>query len=171
MAVTAPPPRLSDADRARLFAVMGAITIAFSSILVRLSHASPSTAAIFRCVYALPVLLVLARREDRRHGPRTWRERRSGVIAGVFFSADLLMWHHSIGDVGAGLSTVLANIQVVLVPLIAWAVLSEPPTRKVLIALPISLAGVLLISGVLEQGAYGRDPGRGTALGIGAGVA
>jgi hypothetical protein len=33
----------------RACAVLGAVTIAFSSILVRLSHASPSTAAIFRC--------------------------------------------------------------------------------------------------------------------------
>src|SRR5947209_7037065 len=41
---------------ARAAAVLGAVAIAFSSILVRLSHASPSTAAIFRCVYALPVL-------------------------------------------------------------------------------------------------------------------
>jgi drug/metabolite transporter (DMT)-like permease len=41
----------------------------------------------------------------------------------------------------------------------------------VLIALPVSLVGVLLISGALESGAYGRDPGRGTLFGLGAGVA
>jgi drug/metabolite transporter (DMT)-like permease len=163
--------RLTIDGHERLCALLGAITIAFSSILVRLSHASPSTAAIFRCVYALPVLLALACREDRRHGPRTWRERRPGLIAGIFFATDLLMWHHSIGDVGAGLSTVLANVQVVLVPLIAWALLSEPPARSVLLALPVSVLGVLLISGVLEHGAYGRDPGRGAAFGIGAGIA
>jgi len=51
---------------------------------VRLSHASPSTAAIFRCVYALPFLGLLAWVEDRRFGGRTWRERRSGLVAGVF---------------------------------------------------------------------------------------
>jgi drug/metabolite transporter (DMT)-like permease len=155
----------------RLYALLGAITIAFSSILVRLSHASPSTAAIFRCVYALPLLALLARREDRRNGPRSLRQRRAGLAAGVFFAADLLLWHHSIGDVGAGLATVLANIQVVLVPLVAWALLSEPPARAVLIALPISLLGVLLISGVLEHGAFGHDPKRGTLFGIGAGIA
>jgi drug/metabolite transporter (DMT)-like permease len=81
------------------------------------------------------------------------------------------MWHHSIGDIGAGLATVLANIQVVLVPLVAWAVLSERPGRRVLAALPVALVGVLLISGVLEHGAYGRHPTRGTIFGIGAGVA
>ena len=157
--------------RERQCALLGAVTIAFSSILVRLSHASPSTAAIFRCAYALPVLAVLALLEDRRFGSRTWRERSYGLAAGIFFAADLLLWHNSIRYVGAGLATVLANVQVVLVPLVAWAVLSERPGRRVLAALPVALLGVLLISGVLEQGAYGRDPTRGTMFGIGAGVA
>jgi drug/metabolite transporter (DMT)-like permease len=157
--------------RERQCALLGAVTIAFSSILVRLSHASPSTAAIFRCLYALPILGVLVWIEDRGLGRRTLCERRAGLIAGVFFAADLMMWHHSIADVGAGLSTVLANIQVVLVPLVAWAILAEPPGKRVLIALPVSLLGVLLISGVLESNAYGRDPGQGTLFGLGAGVA
>ncbi len=158
-------------EHARLFALLGAVTIAFSSILVRLSHASPSTAAIFRCAYALPVLGLLALVEDRRFGRRSWRERRIGLAAGIFFAADLLLWHNSIEYVGAGLATVLANIQVVLVPLVAWAILAERPGRLVLFALPVSLLGVLLISGVLEQHAFGRNPTRGTLFGIGAGIA
>jgi drug/metabolite transporter (DMT)-like permease len=165
------PARLAITGHERGYALAGAVTIAFSSILVRLSHASPSTAAIFRCVYALPILGLLAWIEDRRFGARTWRERRAGLLAGIFFSADLLLWHHSIGDVGAGLATVLANIQVVLLPLVAWALLSERPGPRVLLALPVSLVGVLLISGVLEHGAFGRDPTRGALFGIGAGIA
>jgi drug/metabolite transporter (DMT)-like permease len=157
--------------RERQCALLGAVTIAFSSILVRLSAASPSTAAVFRCLYALPILGLLAVLEDRRFGRRSWRERRVGVGAGVFFAVDLLLWNHSIADVGAGLATVLANIQVILVPLVAWALLSERPGRSVLAALPVSLIGVLLISGALEHGAYGRDPGRGTLFGLAAGVA
>src|ERR1019366_455948 len=135
----------------RACALLGAMTIAFSSILVRLSHASPSTAAIFRCAYALPVLGWLARREDRRLGSRSWRDRRAAVASGVFFAADLILWHHSIGDVGAGLATVLANIQVVLVPLVAWALLSEPPGRRVLLSLPVALLGWLLIPASLPR--------------------
>jgi drug/metabolite transporter (DMT)-like permease len=162
---------LSSERNVRICAVLGAVAIAFSSILVRLSHASPSTAAIFRCAYALPVLGLLAWYEDRRFGRRTWAERRVAVASGVFFAVDLILWHRSIGDVGAGLATVLANVQVVLVPLVAWAVLSERPGSRVLAALPIALLGVLLISGVLEHGAYGRDPARGAIYGLGAGVA
>ncbi len=156
---------------ARICAVLGALTIAWSSIFVKLSHASPSTAAIFRCAYALPLLLVLAVVEDRRYGARSWHDRRAAIAAGVFFAADLILWHHSIEDVGAGLATVLANIQVVLVPLVAWALLSERPGTRVLVALPVTLIGVLLISGVVEHGAYGSDPRAGAAYGVGAGIA
>jgi drug/metabolite transporter (DMT)-like permease len=155
----------------RVCGLLGAVTIAFSSILVRLSHASPSTAAIFRCLFAVPVLAVLAWLEDRSFGPRPWRERRVAVAAGVFLTADLILWHNSIEDVGAGLATVLANVQVVLVPLVAWMVLAERPGRQVLAALPLALLGVVLISGVLEHGAYGRAPARGAAFGLGAGLA
>jgi hypothetical protein len=109
--------------------------------------------------------------EDRRYGAGSWRARGPAVLSGVFFAADLILWHHSIGDVGAGLATVLANVQVVLVPLVAWAVLAERPGRQVLAALPLALLGVLLISGALEHGAYGRDPRRGAVFGLAAGVA
>ena len=162
---------LSSERNARVAAMLGAVTIAFSSILVRLSQASPSTAAIFRCAYALPFLGVLVWLENRRYGRRAWADRKWAIASGVFFGADLIMWHHSIADIGAGLATVLANIQVVLVPLVAWAVLSERPGRQVLAALPVALLGVVLISGVLEHGAYGHDPTRGTIYGIGAGIA
>ena len=155
----------------RVCALLGALTIAFSGIFVRLSHASPSTAAIFRCVYALPVLGLLAWREDRRLGSRSWRDRRFALTAGVLLAVDLLLWNHSIADIGAGLATVLANVQVVLVPLAAWAALSERPGRRVLAALPMAVFGVVLISGALEHGAYGRDPAGGALFGVGAGVA
>jgi drug/metabolite transporter (DMT)-like permease len=162
---------LAEERNVRLCAVLGALAIAFSSILTRLSHATPSTAAIFRCAYALPVLVLLAWWEDRRFGSRSWRARRPAIIAGVFFAFDLIFWNRSIADIGAGLATVLANIQVVLVPLVAWAWLSERPGRRVLAALPIALIGVLLISGVLEHGAYGRDPTAGTLYALLAGMA
>jgi drug/metabolite transporter (DMT)-like permease len=162
---------LATETNVRISALLGAVAIAFSSILVRLSHASPSTAAIFRCAYALPLLGLLAWREDRRHGSRAWAKRRTAVAGGVFFAIDLVLWHHSIGDIGAGLATVLANIQVVLVPLVAWALLSERPGRQILAALPLASLGVVLISGVLEHGAYGHNPTRGALFGLGAGVA
>jgi drug/metabolite transporter (DMT)-like permease len=152
-------------------AIAGALTIAWSAILVKQSGGSPSTAAIFRCAYAVPVLALLAWREDRRLGARPARDRGIAALAGVVFAADLIFWHHAIHDVGAGLSTVLGSLQVAFVPLAAWLVLGEHPGRRVLATLPLVLFGVVLISGALEQGAYGEDPTQGVIFGVATGVA
>jgi len=146
--------------------VLGALVIAFSAILVRLAEVSPSTAAFFRCVYALPVLALLAWLEDRRYGARPLRERLPLWIAGIMFAADLTFWHHSIEAVGAGLATVLGNIQVVLVGLLAWIALGERPDNRALAAIPVVFAGVILISGVIGGGAYGDDPLLGVIFGV-----
>lgn len=151
--------------------VAGALLIAFSAVFVRLSGASPSTAATFRCAYALPLLALLAVRERRRHGARRRPERVLALLAGVCFAADLTLFHHTIGLVGAGLATVLANTQVVLVALLGWALLGERPQGRVLVAVPIVMSGVVLISGVVGSAAYGRDPTLGVALGLLTGLA
>jgi drug/metabolite transporter (DMT)-like permease len=152
-------------------AIAGALTIAFSAILVKQAAVSPSTAAIFRCAYAVPLLGVLAWWEDRRLGPRSRRDRALAAVAGVFFAADLICWHHAIEDVGAGLATVLGNLQVAFVGLVAWLVLGERPVTRLMATLPLVLVGVVLISGVLEQSAYGADPTQGVIYGLATGLA
>jgi drug/metabolite transporter (DMT)-like permease len=149
-----------------LLGTAGALWIAFSAIFVRLSEASPSTAAVFRCLYALPFLGLLAAYERRRYGPRAWGQRALAVGAGTLLAGDLLFWHHSIEAVGAGLATVLANTQVVFVGLLAWALLGERPEPRSLLAVPVVLVGVVLISGALGAGAYGRDPVLGVTFGV-----
>jgi drug/metabolite transporter (DMT)-like permease len=153
-------------DRPVLAGMLGAFVIAFSAILVRLSEVSPSTAAFFRCFWALPVLWLLDAREQRRYGRRTLRDRAPLWGAGVMFAADLTFWHHSIEAVGAGLATVLGNIQVVLVGLLAWLFLGERPEDRSLVAIPIVFGGVVLISGVIGSGAYGDDPLLGVVYGV-----
>jgi drug/metabolite transporter (DMT)-like permease len=114
----------------------------------------------------VPVLGLLAWWEDRRFGPRPRRIHVISAVAGLLFAADLIFWHHTIQNVGAGLGTVLGNLQVALVPFVAWFALGEHPTRRILLALPPVLIGIVLISGVLEHGAYGRDPGLGVVFGV-----
>jgi drug/metabolite transporter (DMT)-like permease len=146
--------------------VLGALVIAFSAILVDLADVSPASAAVFRCLYALPALGAIAWWEDRRYGRRTWADRRLAIPAGLFFAVDLIAWHHAIADVGAGLATVLGNLQVVVVPFLALALLGERVPRRILLALPLVCFGVVLVSGALESGAYGSHPARGVLYGI-----
>lgn len=159
------------AARPVMTAVLGAMAIAFSGILVRLAHVEPATAAIFRCAYALPALGLIALLERRAHGPRPAAQVRLAMLAGVFLALDLVIWHHTIGLVGAGLATVLGNTQVVIVAFLAWLVLGERPPGRTLLALPVVLGGVVLISGVVGTGAYGSNPGLGVILGLVVGLA
>jgi drug/metabolite transporter (DMT)-like permease len=157
-------------DRPRLTALLGAMCIAFSGIFFRYSGVSPSTATVFRCLYALPFLALLAFRETRSQGPRSRRSHLVAVAAGVFFASDLTLYHHGVQFVGAGLGTVIPNLQVVIVAIVGWLVLGERLDRRTWAALAVAVCGALLISGLLERGAYGADPPLGVAFGLGAGA-
>jgi drug/metabolite transporter (DMT)-like permease len=127
---------------------------------------SPSTGTVYRAVFGLPLLAFIALAERRRYGPLPDRARRLAVLAGLFFTGDLLFWHNAIEFVGAGLATVLGNLQVLIVGVVAWLFLGERPSRSTLIAVPVVLLGVVLISGVVGVGAYGEDPALGVVLGV-----
>lgn len=153
-------------SRPRLLAILGATCIAFSGILVRLSGATPSTATVYRALYALPFLVLLAIPEERRLGRPDRHGRLLALGAGLFFAVDLTSFHLAIGEMGAGLATVMGNLQVIVVGIVAWLLLGERPARRVLLGAPFAVGGVVLISGAVGSGAYGRDPGLGAAYGI-----
>lgn len=150
----------------RLSALAGALGIAFAGIFVRLSGVEPATATVFRCGLALPPLALLVVAEERRIGRRSRRQVLVALLAGVCFGIDLTAFHAAIGAVGAGLATVLANLQVVIVGVVAWLILGERPSNRLLAAVPVAFAGVVLISGVLGGGAYGSQPLAGVAYGL-----
>ena len=154
----------------RLAALLGAACLAFSGIFYRLSGASPSTATLFRCLYALPFLLLLGWLEDRRSGGRPRRDRLICALAGVFFAFDTLPWQHAVNVVGAGLATTITNMSVIVVGLLGWVLFRERPTLRMLAGLVLVLGGAVLISGVLERGAYGSNPPLGVAFGLVAAV-
>jgi drug/metabolite transporter (DMT)-like permease len=154
--------------RPAVAAVAGAACISSSAVVMQLAGSSASVTALGRCGFALPVLGVLAWLE-RRHGagPMTTRSRWLARIAGVFLAGDLIMWSHSIADIGAGLGTVVTNLQVVLVALLAWGVLGERPRASLLVALPVMVGGLILVGGLAGAGGYGSHPAMGVVLGLG----
>jgi len=147
--------------------LLGAACISFSGILYRYAEVSPSTGTVFRALFGLPLLALVGIAEHRRYGGLPSTTVRLAAIAGLFFCGDLMLWHHAIEAVGAGLATVLGNLQVIVVGIVAWLLLGERPSRATLLALPIVIAGVVLISGAIGADAYGADPGLGVVLGIG----
>ena len=153
-------------SRPRSAAVLGALAIAFSGIFYLWSGVSPATGVFFRCLFGLPILLPVARSEWLTLGPMSRRTIGLSALAGVVFAVDLITFHYAVDLIGAGLGTVMGNLQVLIVGLAAWALFGERLRREVVIALPIMLSGVVLISGVVGSGAYGANPQLGVAIGL-----
>lgn len=153
--------------------LIGSLLIAWSGIFVRLAELPPTTSAFLRCAYAVPLLALLTWwwRRTGRATPLTRRQLTWATVAGLSFGADLVLWHISIGAVGAGLATVLGNTQVVLFPLGAWLAWRERPGPRQLFALPVLLVGIVLISGAIGASAYGEAPLLGAVTGLLTGVA
>ncbi len=146
----------------RLMAAAGVTCISFAPILVRAADdASDLAIVFFRSIYALPFLGLLYF-ATRHHDRRPTRARSIAVASGVFLAIDLTLWHASIGEIGAGLATVLVNMQVVFVAVAAWILFKEKPERTTLALLPAVLLGVFLISGAAGADAYGENPMLGT---------
>ena len=145
----------------------GRIAIAFSAHPRQARRVSPATAAFHRCAWAVPPLVLLALWERRRYGARDSSDRWKLIAAGVLFGADLVFWHYSIRDVGAGLATVARKP--------AGGVRAGDRLarhrRAARGAHPRCAArwpcvGVVFISGAVGAEAYGRDPALGTVWGM-----
>jgi len=148
-----------------LAALAGALAISFSAIFFGLSGVDPLTGAFFRVAYALPVLVVIwltVRHRDQR----TWQKRMLAFGSGFLLAVDMVAWHNAIGHIGAGLATLIANSQVVFVAIAAWLILDERPSRRIIIAIPVVLIGVAMVSGLGRGDAFGSNPLLGTLLAL-----
>lgn len=167
----APPGRDSGfasaaASRPVLMTSIGALGVATSGLFVSLSATSPGTASFFRCILALPLLVPLVLAERRASGGMSPAQRGWAAMAGVLFAADALLWTQAIYEIGVGLSAVLVNTQVVMVPLLAVLIDREPLSRRFLVILPVIIVGTLLAGGVLETGITGTAPVAGTVYAV-----
>ena len=156
---------MSEHDQARrtAIALTGVFAISFSAIIVRAAHVAPGTAAALRCLYALPILLLIASRAP----VPSRRTLAPALLGGVVLGVNLVFWHHSIDRIGAGFATVLANTHVVFV-LAGVLAAGGLVARRSLLALPLPLAGVVLIGGF---GSGSRLDGLGILLALVAGAA
>jgi drug/metabolite transporter (DMT)-like permease len=150
-------------------ALLGVLSISFSAVFIRLARVSPVAATFYRAVYAIPVLAVISIANRGRDG-RGWREHRLAFVSGLFLAADLDLWHESIAFVGAGLGTVIPNVQIVFVALVAWMQHGARPRMRTMAMVGVVLVGVALTSGFGRAGAYGANPVKGVALGVAAGL-
>jgi len=145
----------------------GGCAIAFAPIFVRLADTGPVASAFWRCALAVPVLWILV--TPAQAGAQAKRERgllgvtTPMLLAGLFFAADLGVWHWSIIWTSVANSTLLANLAPIFVTLAAWILWRRKVTRAFLVGMFVAIAGMFVLVGP-EFGSGGK-PLLGDALG------
>ena len=92
------------------------------------------------------------------------------LVAGLCFAGDLYTWHRAIRLVGAGLSTLLANTQVVWVSLIGVFFLGERGGMRLVWQLVLAVLGVALLRGIFSAADAPTPDAFGFGLGLATGL-
>lgn len=143
------------ARKGTLLLLAGTFALGGSSLLISTIPADPAVIAALRCFLAVPMLLPMVLWELRRVDRPVALPRRTVVgalLAGVALGVDYSFWNTSIELVGPGIATVLLNIQLIALPLIAWLVERARPMRQLVLIIPLMLLGVALTAGTFDVG-------------------
>jgi drug/metabolite transporter (DMT)-like permease len=149
-----PPPKspiLGETPFALVALVVGAIAIGASPIFVRLSELGPSATAFWRVALALPVLFlwteVADRRERTARRPSGYGDLLALVLAGLFFTGDIALWHWAVGLTSVANSTLLVNLAPAFVAFGGWLLFNERFNAGLAAGLAVALAGAALLVG------------------------
>ena len=137
---------LNNPARALLALFAGASAIGLAPIFVRLSELGPVATAFYRLLLALPVLGVWLLFENRRATTVPRADRKLLLAAGLFFAADLAVWHWSIRFTTVANATLLANSAPLFVTLASWLWLGERIRSRFLLGMAIAFSGAVLFA-------------------------
>ncbi len=127
--------------------ILGNLCLAFGSWFVRMADTGPIAAAFWRIALATPFLFVIARAMGdpaRKLGRLTFA---LFALSGLFFAVDLAAWHLGILQTKLANANLLGNSTSFLLPLYAFAVARQWPTRMQAIALTLAGVGAVLLMG------------------------
>lgn len=125
----------------------GATFIGFSGIFVRLADVGPAAAGFWRMLFALPVLAAWTALEQRKPAGGKVRSGAFGAVAlaGLTFGIDVTLYNAALGHTTIANASLLGNLAPVGVVLGGWLLLGDRPSRRILGALMLAIAGALLL--------------------------
>lgn len=118
--------------------------MSFTSVFVELANVGPTATAFYRMFFGGTILLIiiLIRGDRLFFGVKTLA---IPFLCALFFSLDLYLWHRSIDYVGPGLATILGNMQVFFVALLAVIFLKERLGWRLIVSIPLAVLGLVFI--------------------------
>ena len=107
-----------------LFVLTGAFLISFSSVFVATVDLEPTVSAFYRVFIGFLALFIFYSIKEKE-SPFRSEISKYLYIAAIIFVLDLWFWHRSIIYIGPGLSTLLASLQVLIIPFLSYFIFKE----------------------------------------------
>lgn len=127
--------------------LVGNAALAIGPYFVRLADSGPISAGFWRLALALPLLLVLARREPRPARPLPRKLVLAIALSGVFFALDLSSWHIGIGYTRLGNATLFGNSGSLILMVWGFIVWARWPRAREWLGIAAATAGVAILLG------------------------
>ena len=124
----------------------GAFLISFSPVFVNLVDIEPTVSGFYRMLFGSIALFIIYLIKNNEN-PFRKNISKFIVLGAIFFSLDLWFWHRSIIYVGPGLSTLLANFQILILPFLALIFFNQKTQRIQIFSIFLGLLGLFLITG------------------------
>jgi drug/metabolite transporter (DMT)-like permease len=124
----------------------GATILAFGGWLIRLADVGPVASAFWRVTLAFPFLLLLVRVTDQPV-PRDRRLILIALLAGVFFAANLAIWHSGVLLTRIANAMLFGNVASFLFVGYGFLCARRLPGPAQWVALALAVAGVALLLG------------------------
>ena len=126
--------------------LIGAFLISFSPIFVSLTDLQPTVSAFYRVFIGSIFLGVIVALNYQRYEDK-FLINRYLVLACFFFALDLWFWHRSILYIGPGMSTLIVNFQIFIIPLLSYFIFNLVPNRYQILAIFLGAFGLYLTLG------------------------
>ncbi len=137
---------MNNSVKGSLSILLGAFLISFSPVFVNLVDIEPTVSGFYRMLFGSIGLFIIYLIKNNEN-PLRKNVSKIIVLGAIFFSLDLWFWHRSIIYVGPGLSTLLANFQILILPFLALIFFNQKTQRIQIFSIALGLLGIFLITG------------------------
>ena len=132
--------------------ILGGVAIGTSPIFMRFSEVTPTSAAFWRLLMAIPLLILWQAYDIRKNkGKETpqlnVKDMKPFIIVGFFFALDLTMWHWSVELTSVANSTLLANMAAIFTAVGGFLFFGERFSKTFSGGMMLALLGAMSLMG------------------------